>query len=37
MTDSRTLVRRLKETELPMELRKLIEVRIRRDSNQTKK
>lgn len=37
MTDSRTLVRRLKETELLMELRKLIEARIRRDSNQTKK
>lgn len=37
MTDSRTLVQRLKETELHMELRKLIEARIRRDSNQTKK
>lgn len=37
MTNGRTLVQRLKETELPMELRKLIEARIRRDSNQTKK
>ena len=37
MTDSRMLVQRLKQTEVPMELRKLIEARIRRDSTQTKK
>jgi hypothetical protein len=37
MTDSKTLVQRLKETEVPMELRKLIEARIRRDSSHTKK
>lgn len=28
------LVQRLKETEVPLELRKLIEARIRRDANQ---
>jgi len=37
MTDSKTLFLRLKETELPMELRKLIEARIRRDSTQEKR
>lgn len=37
MTDSRILIQRLKETEVPMELRKLIEARIRRDSAQVKK
>lgn len=37
MTDSKTLVLRLRETEIPTELRKLIEARIRRDSTQAKK
>jgi hypothetical protein len=37
MTDSRTLVLRLKETELNEEVRKLIKARIRRDSTQAKK
>ena len=37
MTDSRILVQRLKETEVPMEVRKLIEARIRRDSAQAKR
>ena len=37
MTDGRTLVRRLKETDVPMESRKLIEARIRRDASQAKK
>jgi hypothetical protein len=37
MTDGKTLVSRLKQTEIPMELRKLIEARIRRDSTQAKK
>ena len=37
MTDSKTLVLRLKETELHPELRKLIEARIRRDSAHAKK
>jgi hypothetical protein len=37
MTDSRILVQRLKETEVPLEVRKLIEARIRRDSAQAKR
>jgi hypothetical protein len=37
MTDSRTLILRLKQTELQTELRKSIEARIRRDSTQAKK
>ena len=37
MTDSKTLFSRLKETEVPMETRKLIEARIRRSSTQAKK
>ena len=37
MTDSKTLFLRLKATALPMELRKLIEARIRRDSSQAKR
>lgn len=37
MTDSKMLVQRLKETEVPSEVRKLIEARIRRDSAQPKK
>lgn len=36
MTDSATLLARLKQTELDASLRKLIEARIRRDSAQTK-
>jgi hypothetical protein len=36
MTDSATLTLRLKETELPVEVRKLIDARIRRDSAQKK-
>lgn len=37
MTDSRMLVQQLKETEVPIELGKLIEARIRRDSTQSRK
>jgi hypothetical protein len=37
MTDSRILAQRLKETAVSVELRKLIEARIRRDSTQAKK
>lgn len=37
MTDSKTLILRLTQTELPMELRKLIEARIRRHSAGAKK
>ena len=37
MTDSRILFQRLKETEVPPEVRKIIAARIRRDATQTKK
>jgi uncharacterized nucleotidyltransferase DUF6036 len=37
MTDSKILLERLTETEVPMEVRKLIEARISRDSAQTRK
>lgn len=37
MTDAKSLLQRLKETEVPVELRKLIAARIRRDANQTNK
>jgi hypothetical protein len=36
MTDSKILLQRLKQTEVPTELRKLIEARIRRDAISTK-
>lgn len=37
MTDAKILIQRLKETEVPAEVRKLIEARIRRDSAPAKK
>lgn len=37
MTDSKILLQRLKETEVPTEVRKLIEARIRRDATHAKK
>lgn len=37
MTDGKILSQRLKKTEVPPELRKLIEARIRRDLRQAKK
>lgn len=37
MTDSKILLARLKETDIPAELRKVIEARIRRDAEGTKK
>jgi len=37
MTDSKILLQRLKETEVPTAVRKIIEARIRRDSTRTKK
>lgn len=37
MTEGRTLIQRLKETDVPMAMRKLIGARIRRDSTQARK
>jgi hypothetical protein len=37
MTDSKTLLARLTETEVPAELKKIIEARIRRDAAQVDK
>jgi hypothetical protein len=37
MTESTTLLARLKDTEVPAEVRKIVEARIRRDAAQTSK